>query len=234
MSKHFAWRSAMPLAFALASASAGAAITSVDLGYATLTGSPVLSGYTNNYRYQINKTIDLSAVTSSSANGQVRFAYDPGISDGYYGGYNPSGYSINGSLNLPTGFTVTGKDGVILDNSQASYRISGVIKLSDQANVKLSTGESFRAVSGRSVDDVYNFTTEFKLTGQSGPMFGWYGSNPYYQGPNGTASTFSTASVQITRIEYLTSVQAVPEAGTWALMSLGMLGLGMVARRRRA
>jgi PEP-CTERM motif len=234
MSKQFAWRSATALTFAFASASAtaGAVTNSLDLGNAILTGDPTLSGYTNSYPYQINKTIDLSTVTAGSANGQVRFAYDPGIVDRYMGGYNPNGYSIDGSINLPGGFTVTGKDGVTLDNSQAGYRISGVVALSGSASVKLSTGESFFAKSGRSVDDVYNFTSEVMLNGLSGPLFGWSGSNPYAQGPNGTASVFSSASVQITRLEYFTGVQAVPEAGTWALMSMGMLGVAVAVRRR--
>lgn len=232
MSKHFAWRTAMPLAFALASASAGAAVTSVDLGGATLTGNPTISGYYGTRGYTINRTIDLSAVSPTRANGQVGFAYDPFITDSYSGGYNYS-YDIRGSINQPSGFKLTGEGGVTLDNSQAGYRISGVIKLSDQATVRLSTGEYFRAVSGRSIDDVYNFTTEVKLGGLSGPLLGWSGSNPYYQGPNGTAAVFSTASIQITRIEYFTGIQAVPEAGTWAMMSLGMLGMALVARRRR-
>jgi PEP-CTERM motif len=232
MRKRTAYRVAMAAAFVMASASASAAVTSIDLGGATLSGSPSFSTYEGGYRQAPTKTIDLSTVSVTSSGGQVSFAFNPGVDDYYYGGYRSgSQYSISGNIGLPSGFNVTANDGYVLDKSQSGYRISGQVSVTDAASVKLSTGQSFSGKGVRSVPDVYDFTADVKPGGTGPYLLYWTGMNPYSEGPNGTASTFSVADIKVTKVEYYASIGTVPEAGTVSLMALGLAGLALLRRR---
>jgi hypothetical protein len=217
------------LAGALLVSSAGVAqaASSLDLGTATLTGAPKFTT-TSARNGSYNGTIDLAAVTATSGDGTVGFSFNPAVHDYYYGGYAPS-YNIYGAMSTLTGFTVTPDAGYQIDPGSVSYRVSGQVSVTDSATVTLSTGQTFRGANVRSQADVYDFTVDVSPIG--GNLLTWSGSNPYYQGPNGTASVFSVADIKITQVEYSARVTAVPEPATWGMMALGLVGLGFARRR---
>jgi MYXO-CTERM domain-containing protein len=232
MKMHNAHRVAVAAILVMASASASAVVTSLDLGGASLTGAPAFGMYLGGYGQGPFATVDLSTVTVTSSGGLASFSFDPGVNDFYYGGFRASGnYSINGHITALGGLNVTANEGYVLDKSQAGYRITGEVSVTGLASVKLSTGQEYKGKGVRSVFDVYTFTSDIKLADIDGPLLYWYGSNPYYQGANGTASVFSIADIKITKIEYYTGITAVPEAGTWSLMVLGLAGLAALRRR---
>jgi hypothetical protein len=228
------------MALGLAANTVGAQQISVDLGGATLSGAGTYS-YTKagtNQQGQYTGQITSVATTGlGAASGVFDYSFDPAINDRYLGGYSANGNIIAGSLFPIRGLTLAPAAGVSLAPESAAYKISGVARLSDAAEVKFTVADgssvTLYAKGVRSqVDDLpFELYVKESAAQSTGLLLSWYGRNPYSQGPGGVAATFSTAEIIINKVEY--TISSVPEPTSWALMLYGAVLAGGVARRRR-
>jgi hypothetical protein len=168
----------------------------------------------------------------------------------YYAGYNPSGYSVYGWMSgfLGADLRVTPDAGYEVVAGSETYTVKGHVTLTGWSDVTFRSAagtQTFSAPMARSLTNEYDFTLTIPA-GQFGlvapgsltqpELFSWSGQNPYAQGPDGTASLVSQLSIRFDSIQYSATVVAlpVPEPGSAAMLVLGLAGVGLVVRRRRA
>lgn len=207
------------------------------LGGATLDGQITYDTATyQDWSNEQTLTVAPADVQVTSTAGNVGFAFSPDWTPFYTAGYRPGfDYSYSGALLGLGGFSLTADPGYVLDLQQATVTVSGWVTLEDQATLSIGHGDDVRALSGPGFrDGTRTFDFSFTVAANDGPLLSWGGQLPYHQGPNGTASTFSTIDLHIERIAYSAPLAAVPEASTMSMALMGLMAMAWGLARRRS
>lgn len=210
----------------------------ISLGNATLDGDVIFdTTFVQGWWFDQSLTVNPAQIQVASTADTVGFSFVPELELPYSAGYQPNfDYGYGGSLDRLRGFTISGAPGYAVDLGQATVTVSGTVTLGDDASIGFWTGsEVLRQLNGpgtRYGKTTYDFSFTVAAGGQE-PALGWGGNLPYAQGPNGTASTFSTVEMVIDRISFSAPVAAVPEVSSVGMALMGVLAVaGTVARRR--
>jgi hypothetical protein len=206
---------------------------SLDLGSVTFTAPNLAFGTGPAYFDGDTGYINLAQTDIVSTPNGPGVTFNPAYSK-LYGG---SGQyeSASGHLRF-AGVETTAAPGYTLNS--VTVRFEGVASISGPATIELwpymSTGQVVRfSGEGDHAFDL-SYTLDAASLGPSlFPSLMWAGTVPYGQGPNGTATVSSMLNLSFKKITITASVTPVPEASTWAMLSLGLLGVASRARTRR-
>jgi PEP-CTERM motif len=225
--------SASLVSFFLASTGAQAAF---DTGCsAASVGASVSVGYSGTCLATDHLAIQLDSSYTQAGTGNIlvdqvspdslTLSYKPTGLGGQYGG---SGYPAYGTATVGYVGRIKVQDGYQVDMNSMTATVTASVY--GPASIGGYSGDT-------KVSKTFTFdqAVPMGVPGQSGVMpISLNYSVPYSQGPNGTASVFSTLSYKVDKVVYKASVVAVPEPSTWALMGLGLVGLTLARRRQLA
>lgn len=167
-------------------------------------------------------------VQQATANSLV-LSYSPVAASYSFGG---SGFQESGELYFGPVATVKPAEGFVVDEHTLKAYVTATIygpanldwKVFGRTGESITTGYEKTLVLAVSPQDDGDVARRLALS-----YFA-----PYGQGPNGSASVFSSLSFTVDKIVISASVVAVPEPATWGLMALGLVGMVVVRRPKKA
>ena len=155
----------------------------------------------------------------------------------FYNSVTPGGSPNPGAFQIYLAKTVQPVMGIvnnIPDMASATLVYDGLLPTLSAGRLDILLTQSF-AYDPSLGDDLLLIVKNFNFTASGSPLFldsdttGVITSSRHYSGPNGAAGNLKTGLVT-----GFNDVVAVPEPSTWALMLLGIAGVGFLAMRRKS
>ena len=155
----------------------------------------------------------------------------------FYNSITPGGSPNPGAFQIylaKTAQPVMGIINNIPDLAAATLVYDGLLPTLSAGRLDILLTQSF-AYDPLLGDDLLLIVKNFNFTASGSPLYldsdtsGAITSSRHYSGPNGTAGNLKSGLVT-----GFNDVVAVPEPSTWALMLLGIAGVGFLAMRRRS
>jgi PEP-CTERM motif len=191
----------------------------------------------NPYTYDTRQPFLIERLDESSISLVANVGYSlpvgPFYGAGHPGGYlfvsRPVGPIIGGLAN--EGFDFAAHN-LSADVTNQSWRYSYGEALTTETQSEIQT-VNFKVLDAP-LESFASLTAYQESPDRAGKIpFTIVGRDQYSQGPNGTAAYDSGSTSAISVLRLTASVQGVPEPSSWALMGLGLFGVGAAAGRQR-